>query len=181
MDFTLNKSQANKPIVGKLQDSDDDFEECPKWDPEQVQQSQCLHDESGAGGSQRMESDDDILDLIGLDQENEFGPAMEEELEEERNQSRLKKKRKVSNPKDEDIIRAISSDEVLHQDILMMECIGFSRILQSIRSQNVHVSKKSLHDFLVRQGVLFKSDAPVGQQSKRFLNRLNTDNRDPSE
>lgn len=179
--FKQLNSQANRPVIEEQQDSDDDFEEPLERNVEWSQRNHLSFGVSETVGRQHVESDDDILDLIGSDQGNEFGPAMDEELEEERSQSRLKKKRRPGKATDEDVIRAIRSDEGLYQDILMMECTGFSRILQCIRSLDVNISKKSLHDFLVRQGVMFKGDAPVGEQSKRFLNKLNSDHRNPSE
>lgn len=127
------------------------------------------------------ESDDEILDLIGDEYGNEFGCTMEDDAGETRNKSRLKKKRRPGKAKDEDIIQAIHAEDGVHQDILMMKCIPFNRILQSVRNHNVNVSKKSLHDFLVRQGVTFKGDTPSGPQSQQYMNSLNTDARNQSD
>lgn len=105
-------------------------------------------------------------------------------------ESRLKRKRKGRNknkPKtkkkkvcDEDMIAAIQANSTLYSRVLMMECVEFGRFVECLRSSNVTASKRALHEFLVRQGVMFKGDPPSNPEaSQQFMKTLNSDPRDP--
>lgn len=153
---------------------------------------------------------DDVLDLVngGGDTaaNNEFGERMdldgndeqeqgqEDGQEEEGTQSRLKRKRKTKakpNPPppkkkvtDADVIEAIRGDQALYQDVLMMRCVSLSRFSKCLQDADVKLSKAGLHGFLLRQGVMFKSDsngAKPTQSQQQFMRALNSDTRELSD
>lgn len=81
-------------------------------------------------------------------------------------QSRLKKRAKVLVPKAtrEDIKAIIQGNKTLYEDILRMQVVSFDVVLQTVRSSGKSVSKKTMYDFLTREGILFKGD-PVSAGS----------------
>lgn len=158
------------------------------------------------------ENGDDVLDLVDGDGDtaanNEFGERMDldgndeqeqeqeqgQGQEEEGTQSRLKRKRKTKakpkppSPKkkvtDTDVIEAIRGNQALYQDVLMMRCVSLSRFSKCLQDADVKLSKAGLHGFLLRQGVMFKSDnngAKPTQSQQQFMRTLNSDTRELSD
>lgn len=130
------------------------------------------------------DSNGNVLDLVDKDgDENEFGSAIKaaEETEEgEGTQSRLKKRNKRPKASKCDIIRAIEADGELHDDVLLMHSVPFDRFWRCMKKQDLNVSKKAVHEFLLNEGIMFnfKGDSATKPSSQKFLQMLNSDRRE---
>lgn len=133
-------------------------------------------------GEAENDSDENVLDLVDMDgNENEFGSAMkggDEDEEIEGTQSRLKKRCKRPKACRDDIIGAIEADGELHDDILLMHSVSFNRIWGCLKGQDLNVSRKAVHEFLLKEGIMFKGESATRPSSQNYLRRLNADPRD---
>lgn len=133
-------------------------------------------------GEIENDSDENILDLVDMDgNENEFGSGMMEDDENEEceeTESRLKKRCRRPKASRSDIMRAIEGDAELHDDVLLMHSVGFSRIWNCVKKQNLNVSKKAVHEFVLKEGIMFKWDSTKPASSQNYLRMLNADPRE---